>query len=1159
MIKILFLAANPLDTNRLRLDEEMRAIDAAVRQEEQCDQIDIRSHWAVHIEDLQKLLLRHQPDIVHFSGLGKAADRSIILQSDTNIGQSVSASALSDLFSILHNNLRCVVLNACYSESQAQVISQHVDCVVGMNDTISDEAARNFGAALYGALAYGRSMFTAFALACNRIDLVNLPEQDVPRLLAPNMDPKEIYLLDELETKMGQPSVFRDVIKGDKVGGDKVGKDKIAVGKIEGLAAIGNGVVEIGGNVYIGVPVPMLEATVEEEPTDGVQPYKGLHFFDVDDSVLFFGREQLTAKLIARLWDKRFLAVIGASGSGKSSVVRAGVVPALKRGLKLANGRHPPKSSPDWQYHIIKPTARPLKAVSASLTRGSESVTAQATLMDDMMQDARSLDLFASRLLADLAADHLLLVVDQFEELFTLCKTPTERKAFVDNLLMAAQPDGVMTVIIALRADFYHRCAEFDDLRTALTNSQEYMGAMIEQELRTAIEKPANANNWVFEAGLVDVMLDDVGDEPGALPLLSLALLETWKNRHGRTLTFSGYYKAGGVKGAIATQADMVFNALSPNEQAVARNIFVRLTELGEGSEDTRRRVAREELLSKNQDAETVNKVLTTLSDARLITVDQGEVEVAHEALIREWPTLRLWLEDDREGLRIHRRLTEAATEWHRSGRKQGDLSRGTRLNQALDWARTHGNDMNSLEQAFLDASREQIEAEQREFEQARQREIDDARKLAEESEARRKVEAARAQEAERNTQEQMLLTRRLGRYASYLAVALVLAIAAVITTGIFFVDANEQRKLAVQNANSARANEKRANDQGALAKKMADEAEDQRNLAEGRINQLGLSLGIFGIERLLQTASELDAAGDSDGATTMLAIAIESNISLLDESYMDELNVTEQKILGSALIEAGLQLWGIGNKSAAEIILAKTMEINLYAPSYVLIPPGEFTMGSSHEDGLASRDEMPSRSVFLDEFEIMRTEVTNAQFAYCVVAGVCTAPKNETWNQPRFANHPVKNVSWIQATAYAEWVGGRLPTEAEWEKACRGQDGQIYPWGDEPPTDQLANFNLSVGNTTDVGQYPEGMSPYGLSDMSGNVWEWTSDWYVEFSSREQNLDGLESGTYRTLRGGSWFDDARYVRCARRDMNSPLIGTEFDGFRVVRRATDEDN
>jgi hypothetical protein len=354
-------------------------------------------------------------------------------------------------------------------------------------------------------------------------------------------------------------------------------------------------------------------------------------------------------------------------------------------------------------------------------------------------------------MLANSPAAHMLLFIDQFEEIFTLCKDPAERRTFVDNLLTAAQPDSATTAIITLRADFYHRCAEFDDLRMALANGQTYsdgsswVKAMTQDELRAAIEKPAELGGWDFEPGLVDVMLKDVGHEPGALPLLSHALLETWNNRRCRTMTFTGYYEAGGVKGAIATRADAEFNDLTPDEQAVARNIFIRLTELGEGSEDTRRRVERDELLGADKNAETVTNVLTKLGYARLITVDQDEVEVAHEALIREWPTLRNWLEDDREGLHIHRRLTEAAEEWDESDRRLGDLFRGTRLDQTVEWVETNNDALNDLEREFLAASREQVEEEkrekmrlEREREEALERELEAAHQARRRSQGKR-------------------------------------------------------------------------------------------------------------------------------------------------------------------------------------------------------------------------------------------------------------------------------------------------------------------------------------------------------------------------------------------------------------------------------------
>jgi LysM repeat protein len=268
-------------------------------------------------------------------------------------------------------------------------------------------------------------------------------------------------------------------------------------------------------------------------------------------------------------------------------------------------------------------------------------------------------------------------------------------------------------VVITLRADFYHHCAEYEGLRNALKSHQEYIGVMTQDELREAITAPAENNGWDFQPGLVDLILSDVGTEPGALPLLSHALLETWKRRQGRTLTLQGYHEAGGVKKAITQTAENVYDQLSPAEQTVARNIFLRLTELGEGVQDTRRRATLEEL-SQAENHEAVGKVLKTLTDARLVTAEQDSAEVAHEALIHEWETLRRWLDEDRESLRLHRHLTESAQGWDSNLRDAGDLYRGARLAQALEWAKAHDNDLSQLEREYLNASQAEQRREER-------------------------------------------------------------------------------------------------------------------------------------------------------------------------------------------------------------------------------------------------------------------------------------------------------------------------------------------------------------------------------------------------------------------------------------------------------------
>ncbi|MFZ5909645.1 MAG: AAA family ATPase [Chloroflexota bacterium] len=511
-----------------------------------------------------------------------------------------------------------------------------------------------------------------------------------------------------------------------------------------------------------------LAATVrrEDAPAAGLPPYKGLYYFDELDAEWFFGREALTETLVERLntglkSDQRFLAVVGASGSGKSSVVRAGLIPALRW----------QQSSSGWPVYVITPTAHPLDLLAASLQGDAKRGASLRRFVDELVRQPHALSAAFRKIAGNAGAAHTLLVVDQFEELFTLCRSEAEQAAFVENLLAAAsQPDGVAVIIIVLRADFYAHCARFDLLRQALSKHQEYIGPMTTEELRRAIEEPARRGHWELEQGLVELLLHDVGadaghaPEPGALPLLSHALLATWQRRRGHKLTLSGYTASGGIRGAIAETAEAVFHdQLEPEQRVIARQIFLRLTELGDDATtaDTRRRVSFDELASRPEDREQVHEVLMTLADARLITTDQEAAEVAHEALIREWPTLRNWIDENREGLRLHRHLTEAAQEWEVLGRDPGGLYRGARLAQALEWSNSHRGDLNVLEASFLETSQALANQEVVEREAQRQRELEAARKLAEN-------ERARAEEQTRSN-------RRLKQRAIYLTIAFVI------------------------------------------------------------------------------------------------------------------------------------------------------------------------------------------------------------------------------------------------------------------------------------------------------------------------------------------------------------------------------------------------
>jgi WD40 repeat protein/DNA-binding SARP family transcriptional activator len=403
-------------------------------------------------------------------------------------------------------------------------------------------------------------------------------------------------------------------------------------------------------------------------------PFRGLSAFDVGDAEFFFGRERLVAEMVARLAGAPLLGVVGPSGSGKSSAVRAGLLAAL------AGGALP--GSEGWAQVLIRPGEHP----AATLERA----------------------IAAQRL-----PERTLVAVDQFEETFTLCRDEGERAAFIDALVAMATDGGRHTaVVLAARADFYGRCAVYPHLVRLLGANHVLVGPMQRDELRRAIEHPALRAHLHVEPGLVDRLLADVEGQPGALPLLSTALVELWQRRDGRRLRLIGYELSGGVSGAVARLAEAAFDRLDAEQQAVARRILLRLAGEDVGGAPVRRRVALDEL-DAHRDGDA-RRVLGVLADGRLVTLSDETAEVAHEALLREWPRLRGWIEEDADGRRLHHQLAGAARDWEVGGRDAGELYRGARLAGTLDWSAAHAADLNAAERAFLEASRAENEREAR-------------------------------------------------------------------------------------------------------------------------------------------------------------------------------------------------------------------------------------------------------------------------------------------------------------------------------------------------------------------------------------------------------------------------------------------------------------
>ncbi|GGP34266.1 WD40 repeat domain-containing protein [Saccharothrix coeruleofusca] len=468
---------------------------------------------------------------------------------------------------------------------------------------------------------------------------------------------------------------------------------------------------------------PVAAAEEEEPPSTGeigVCPYRGLAAFQSEDANWFFGRQRSTAALVSRLGSAAetggIVMLVGASGAGKSSLVRAGVIPAIREGALPVTG------SEKWPAVVMTPGADPLAELSRHIPEladvlrvalraegadqepaGAESFPGQALL--GVLRYAGRIRAAFAAYAARHGAERVVLVVDQFEEAFTLCGDESLVQVFVHALNAAstpAVPGGAppALVVLGVRADFYGRCLAYPELADALQDRQMVLGPMTSAELREAVSRPAKAAGLHLEPGLVELMLRDLGVrsgraptrgqgayDAGALPLLSHALLATWQRRQAGKLTIAGYRAAGGIQGAVAATAERAWADLDPSAQQAARPLLLRLVRVGEDTQDTRRRSTRNELVEQAANRAAGEEALEVLARARLVTLDAGSVEITHEALLQAWPRLRGWIDQDREGQLLRQRLEEDAASWAAHDRDSSLLYRGARLETARHWA----------------------------------------------------------------------------------------------------------------------------------------------------------------------------------------------------------------------------------------------------------------------------------------------------------------------------------------------------------------------------------------------------------------------------------------------------------------------------------------
>lgn len=830
---------------------------------------------------------------------------------------------------------------------------------------------------------------------------------------------------------------------------------------------------------------------------DAPNPYRGLRSFQESDEANFFGRTAFIDRMLERLQQPddsaRFLAVVGPSGSGKSSVVKAGLVPRLRQNAI--------PGSADWFIVEMFPSTRPFDELEAKLWPIAVNPPPELERLlhaDDGMSQA------INAILPE-GTSELLLIIDQFEELFTLTNE-AERTAFIAALLDALDnPQSRLRVAITLRADFYDRPLNYLDFGELLRKRTEVVLPMTDDDLRATIVRPAENIGASFEPGLVERMIADVTEEPGGLPLLQYALTELYDRREGRMLTLTAYDALNGITGALAKRADDEYNAATVEQQHTARQIFLRLVTPGEGVEDTRRRVR----LSELGDDMVVSGVLDAYLTARLLTTDRDPatreptVEVAHEALIREWGRLRSWLDANREDLYIQRRLMQDATEWLRSDRDAGLLASGTRLTQFEDYASATTLDLNEEERTYLEASTNE-------------------RLAREATEQARKAEEARIARRAQNFQRASLILGGLiilaliaGLYGSQVALTNIDAQRNI---------ANTQAAQAVNSANIAATSEFQAQRQADVAQSLALSSQSQLLVDQNQHLSIALGLQAVQIENppieAQQTLTEVGLnpgpmkklVGDDDGEVLSVALSPDGRtivsgqgdgtVTLWDvasgetlwsiAAHEDELTSVEVSPDGERVISSGFDgqavIWDVATQQQ---VVSFDVPSDVVVTSVAYVPDGTQVIAGT-DVGLVLA------------FDSATGELLNALAGHDdFINSVAVSPdgthalsgSDDTtailWDLS--AGDPIQ-----QLVGHTDWVTGVAFSPIDQTALTGSEDGSVILW-DLQTGDLLRTYNEHAGIVHEVAYSPDGR--YALSssdDTSVIVWEVNSGVVLE-------------------------------------------------------------
>jgi WD40 repeat protein/energy-coupling factor transporter ATP-binding protein EcfA2 len=686
--------------------------------------------------------------------------------------------------------------------------------------------------------------------------------------------------------------------------------------------------IQVGGNVgdirightigytaeQVSVLLKQITTTLQPKKFDGRCPYKGLEVFEEEDAELFFGRERLVHELVGRVKESRTVFITGPSGSGKSSLVRAGLIHALKQGAI--------KSSDHWLYETMKPGREPLKDLALAFSR-----LKSPELEDYFLTRSAETDILnkcAESVLSGRKDQRFLLFVDQFEEIFTQINSEEERIAFINMLAHAGTVEnGRVIVLFAMRSDFVSNCATYPALNELLSQEFRQIGAMQPEELVSAIALPARHVGLPVEHELIAQIINDMKGEPDALPLMQFALKDLFDAKQAEggviALTLKDYLGHGGIHKSLERHADATFAKLSESEQELTRSIFSGLIEIGRGTQDTKRTALFDELIPANIKAEDVLAIVQKLADARLIITDEqagkDTVTISHEKLIEAWPWLKKLVNENRDVIALQNEIASDAKEWEDHNRDESYLYSGARLANAREQLSAKRILLSDLSQIFVDTSQDAEEVEQRQEEQRRQKELDDAHRLAE-------LEAKRAEIEKKRAEEQTRAATNLRRRSIYLTGALVAALIAVGVAVFFSVQSQKQATIA-------------------RARELASYAVIQRN----KDFRISLLLGIEAY-KLFDLPSTLGALLDN---TRFQPKLIQFFHERTDSVYSLAFDPTG-KILTSGSLDGNIVLWDVETRQPIKIISSGHSD---GVTSVKFSPNGELLVSSGYDGSI--------------------------------------------------------------------------------------------------------------------------------------------------------------------------------------------------------------